>query len=147
MALVSIVQLKTGDSHMLQMDHLRKDFSSTLLEPMDANPVDDLIIYLDLFLKRNKMQFHDAAGDTRNGDVIQVGSSGKTSFTFLVLRLLVLHPVLVLLLVIVLLLLVLLQLVLLIFFVHNRIYNSVTEYKSSRVGVVCPLFFFFFTMG
>ena len=33
------------------------------------------------------------------------------------------------------------------FFVHDRIYNSVADYRSSRVDVECPLFFSFFTMG
>jgi len=70
------LQLKTGDSHMLQIGNVFKDFSSTLLEPLKANPVNDLIIYLDLFLKRNKMQFRDPAADTRHGNEIQ----GKASF-------------------------------------------------------------------
>ena len=57
---------------MLKIEHLRKDLEPILLEPIQANPLNDVIIYLDLFHKKSKLQYLDNGVDGRNGDVIQV---------------------------------------------------------------------------
>ena len=54
-------QLKTGDSHLLKVKNFSGDFAETFLKPLKANPVNDLIIYLDIFHKRSKMQYLDLA--------------------------------------------------------------------------------------
>ena len=57
---------------MLKLKHFREDFSATLLDPIKTNSVADLIIYLDIFHKRNKLQYLEAATDPRLSSVMQV---------------------------------------------------------------------------